>query len=123
MADKPMGIVVCTALYGIGGAFNILAGLLFLLGNTKAKYFIETEMEIDGTGLLSGIIGAAGFVILIGIILFAVSYGIWNLKKWARIAAIIFAIIELIDIPAGTIKGIVILYFLLLNQKTKNAFQ
>ncbi|PKP58901.1 MAG: hypothetical protein CVT89_02085 [Candidatus Altiarchaeales archaeon HGW-Altiarchaeales-2] len=64
--------------------------------------------------------------ILVCAILFAigvvVAYGIWNLKKWARIAGIVLAVISLISIPIGTIIGIVILYFLLIDKNTKDLF-
>ncbi|PKP58793.1 MAG: hypothetical protein CVT89_02265 [Candidatus Altiarchaeales archaeon HGW-Altiarchaeales-2] len=63
-----------------------------------------------------------GFVI-VGVAELAVAYGIWNMKKWAKILGIILAIIDCtFAFPIGAIIGLIILYFLLIDKKTKNAF-
>ena len=50
--------------------------------------------------------------IIFGIIYLLVGVGLFTLKKWARILAIIFAIIGLLNVPIGTIISIIILVYL-----------
>jgi len=65
-----------------------------------------------------------GFIILLLAILeLIVGWGVLTLQSWARIVGIILAIISLLSIPIGTIIGLVILYFLVLDKATVSAFQ
>ncbi|MEM4728252.1 MAG: hypothetical protein QXH42_00620 [Thermoplasmata archaeon] len=50
--------------------------------------------------------------VVFGIIYLLVGVGLFTLKKWARILAIIFAIIGLLNLPIGTIISIIILWYL-----------
>ena len=121
MADKPMGILVCAILFAVGGAISILGGIVLLLmgGEMFGMEGADTEM----TGVFAGIIGIFAVIALIyGVAEVVIAYGIWKMKKWARIAGIILAVIGLINIPIGTIISIVILYFLLMDKNTKDLF-
>ncbi|CEG12274.1 membrane hypothetical protein [groundwater metagenome] len=122
MADKPMGILVCAILFAVGGVFSILGGIALLLmgGEMFGMEGADTEM----TGMFAGIMGIFAVIALIyGVAEVAVAYGVWKMKKWARIAGIILAVIGLINIPIGTIMGLIILYFILMNEETKNALR
>lgn len=121
MADKPTGILVCAILFAVGGILDILGGVVILL--TGGAILSMEGVNTEAAGMLAGIAGIfAAIYIIVGVVDLAVAYGIWNMKKWARIAGIILAVISLISFPIGTIIGTVILYFLLIDKKTKNSF-
>lgn len=102
--EKPRGIVLLTILYLLNGIAGLGYGaLMFGLG-----------------GGASAVVG--GFPIVIGIIYFVIAFGIWNLQSWARIVAIIFAIIGLLGFPILTIISIIILWYLF-KPEIREAFQ
>jgi len=95
-------------LFAVGGLLGVLVGLAMLL--------MGGAMFAENMGIFAVI------AIVIGVAELVVAYGIWNMKKWARIVGIILAVIGLINIPIGTIISIVILYFLLIDKNTKDLF-
>ena len=112
--EKPTGIVVLTVLYVIEGLFGLAYGAILASGGGMLGF---AEMGLAGS-LLAGV-GAV--VLIIGLIDFAVAYGLWNLRPWARTVAIIFAIIGLLGFPIGTIISIIILWYLF-KPEIKEAF-
>ncbi|ODS37419.1 MAG: hypothetical protein A7315_13515 [Candidatus Altiarchaeales archaeon WOR_SM1_79] len=111
MADKPTGIKICTILFAIYGVIiSSFSGVFFIV-------FVGGPSN-DAMPTIISIV----FLIL-GILNFITAYGMWNLKSWARILGIILAVMSLPNIPIGTIIGIVILYFLLIDAKTKEVFK
>jgi hypothetical protein len=100
--DKPGGIVLLAILYGLGGLGWLgLGGML-----TAGGGFLGLD---EGGGLLAAL-GAIG--IIIGLIYFLIAWGLWTLKPWARMMAIIFAVIGLLSFPVGTVISIIILWYL-----------
>ncbi|KAA0009146.1 MAG: hypothetical protein FE036_01105 [Thermoplasmata archaeon] len=112
--EKPGGIVVLAVLYIIEGLFGIAYGAMMIGGGGMLGF---TGLGIAGSLL----IGMGAIVLIIGLIDFAVAYGLWNLQSWARTAAIIFAIIGLLGFPIGTIISIIILWYLF-KPEIKEAF-
>ncbi|PKP58902.1 MAG: hypothetical protein CVT89_02090 [Candidatus Altiarchaeales archaeon HGW-Altiarchaeales-2] len=118
MADKPTGILVCAILFAFKGLLAVLMGIGILLFGGIIFSIIDTNIS----AMVAGIMGIIGVVVLIvGVAELVVAYGIWNLKKWARIIGIALAVISLIDFPTGTIIGLIIMYFLLINEETKKS--
>ena len=102
--EKPGGIVILAILYILSGIFALGGGAIMF-------------------GLGGGVLAAVGgFVIIVGIIDFVIAFGLWNLQPWARIVAIIFAIIGLLSFPIGTIISVIILWYLF-KPEIKEAFQ
>lgn len=65
-----------------------------------------------------------GFV---AILVFAVAFvvvgwGLWRLRSWARMAAIVLAILSLFAFPIGTVTGGLTLWYLLADPDGKAAF-
>ena len=121
MAEKPTGVLICTILFAIGGILYVLGGLVMLMMG-GVMLGIE-DVGSDEAAFIAGFFGViAIIVLLIGLVELAVAWGIWTLQNWARIGGIIMAVISLIGFPVGTIIGIIILYFLLIDEKTKAAF-
>ena len=94
------------------GIFGTLCGMFFVvLGNDQGIFAALFWMTV---GLLTA---AAGLVVngLVG-------WGLWGLKSWARIGAIVLAVLHLPWFPIGTPIGALILWYLLANPDAKAAF-
>jgi hypothetical protein len=63
----------------------------------------------------------ACFTLIFAILYGAVGYGLLQLRTWARIAAIILAILSLCSFPIGTILGGIVLFFMF-QEETTQAF-
>ncbi len=107
--ERPTSITILAILYVIGGL--IYLGMGAYLG-IAGSLFMLPEL-----GLICFAIPA-----IIGVVEFLIAYGLWTGQGWARIVAIIFAVIGLLGFPIGTIISIVILIFLF-KDETKAYFK
>jgi len=106
--QRPGCLTIYAILLGIGGAFGllgvILAGLALGLGGDMLK---ETMRYVTELGMLS--INFSMFWLSLGIgfvaaiINLALAVGLWNLKNWARITAIVLQAISLL---ATIVQGV-----------------
>jgi len=129
----PTGVKVIAVLYYLGAVFEILLGLLFLVG-AGIIGFASKEIslpEVFGVGffLIFGII-IFGF----GILSFFIGKGLLKAKSWARIVVIAFAGIGIFTSVISMIQGdiissifilvieLVIGGYLLFNSDVKEAF-
>jgi hypothetical protein len=133
-SDAPAGVKVISVLYYIGAVLFVLFALLFFIGAS----FLGGVLA--GVPFLASL--GAGFFAIVGIIFLAfavlgffVGMGLWKLQSWARIVAIIFAIIGFVmgisDLVSGApgsgvfsiiVNGL-IGWYLLFNQEAKSAFK
>ena len=100
---RPTGITILAVLYIIEGLYLLALPLFFTA-------MLSGMMGMPGVAAITGICWAV-FGIL-ALIEFLIAYGLLKGLRWARIAAIIFAIIGLLGIPIGTIISIIILWYL-----------
>ncbi len=105
MADKPSGIVLLAILYGLEALCVLGIGGLLVIGGG----FVGLSGSTLGGGILAGF---GAILILVGLFMFIITYGLWTLKPWARMFAIIFAVLGLLAFPIGTILSIIILWYL-----------
>ncbi len=101
---RPTGITVLAALYVLDG--------LIMLAMPLMMTAMLAMMGMGGNGALAA--GATCWAVfgIIALIYFAIAYGLLKGQHWARIVAIIFAILSLFSIPIGTIIGIIVLWYL-----------
>jgi RNA polymerase subunit RPABC4/transcription elongation factor Spt4 len=95
-------------LYFIIGVFNVILGL--------ALAALDVAFFLAGLGVLFGTI-----LFIIGLLDLVVGWGLWTLQSWARMAAIVLAVIGLLAFPIGTIISIIILWYLF-KPEVKAAF-
>ncbi|MCI2412914.1 MAG: zinc ribbon domain-containing protein [Cuniculiplasma sp.] len=89
IVTRPTGITILAILGILGSIPELFIGSLFL-----------------------GIIPIFGILILLfGILFLIASISLFSGKEWARVLAMIFSVLMLIDIPVGTILGIIFLYY------------
>lgn len=111
-------VKVLAVLYWIGAALTIIAGLFMLFGGSA----LGLISGLAG-GLLAGLIAVMGVVFLIvGALYVFVGYGLWKFKNWARITAIVLAVLGLISFPLGTIIGIIVIYLFGFDKGVKSLF-
>jgi len=135
---KPFGVKVIATYYIIVAAINILLGLIMCVFSKKASNIIISRgASIPDITLFSPkLVVIIGLVlILFGLIGLLLGRGLWNLKKWARMAIMILALIaffgSLINIIAqfelSAIVGIVIYGFiagyLIFSKEVKAVFK
>jgi hypothetical protein len=99
----PLGVAIIAVLVGIFGFFVLLAGLLIAL--VGIGFGLATGTTVFGaTGAVAGLI-----LFVIGAIILAVAFGLWDQELWALVIAIIallfFAIAEF---SSGAWLGLVV---------------
>jgi uncharacterized membrane protein (DUF2068 family) len=99
--SRPTGITILAVL-------EILGGLALLAGGA----LLIAVGAIAGSGLVSG---AGGILIILGLLSFVVTYGLWTGKGWAwrialilSIVGIVFGAVSIAEGLTGSIIGIII---------------
>lgn len=102
---RPTGVTILAALYIINGLI-VLAAPLFMTAMLASFMGGESGTLATLTSICWVVFG------ILALIYFIIAYGLLKGQSWARLLAIIFAIISLINIPVGTIIGIIVLWYL-----------
>jgi hypothetical protein len=85
--DRPLGVTILALLQIIGGLFALLGGAVFLI-----------------VPFIGWIIG--GVIIIIALFDLIIGWGLWSMKSWAWMAAIILNLISLIlSLATGYTSG------------------
>lgn len=125
MEEKlPAGLIIVRIINIIGAIFSLILGILMAM--IAVPNFIKAAQNAHQTanpillivvGLISVLLGSVP-----GMILLVLNKYLKLRKKSARIWQIVIACIMLLSFPIGTVLGIVVLYFMLFDKKTKEAF-
>ncbi len=101
----------------VGGLYLVLAaGVLIVPLAAVALEESEFLAQLPGWFLGVSLLVIAGSIALIAGVNLALGWGLWQLKPWGRMGAMIAAIFRIPLVPIGTIAGGVILYVLLQDQ-------
>jgi hypothetical protein len=98
----------------VGGLLLILAFAAVILP-TSAAALGESEFLARLPGWFLGLV-VIGVAIVIGAAaaaLLLIGWGLWQVKPWARMAAMIAAVLQIPFVPIGTLAGGAILYVLM----------
>ncbi len=108
MFQPPQGVKISAYIF-----FGL--AVLTLLGACAFLAVIGLQMAdpgaMEGDGMVGFAIGSC-FTLLFAILYGATGYGLLKLQGWARITAIVLAILSLCSFPIGTILGGIVLYFM-----------
>jgi len=99
---RPIGVTIIAILGAIGTALSIIGGVIFLaLGPLFASFGIPF---VTALGVLAGVI-----FLVFGLIGFAIAWGLWKGKNWARwitiIGAAIGVLLGVLSIVQGSLEG------------------
>ncbi|HSC78507.1 MAG TPA: hypothetical protein VLB32_08080 [Candidatus Acidoferrales bacterium] len=105
--ERPIGVTILAVLEFISAGAFILIGLLLLVGGGMLGA-MGGGGEGSGVMAVLGTLGAvAGVVVLVlAAIPLAVGIGLWKLKNWARILAIVFSGLGVVSNLFGVIGGV-----------------
>ena len=119
-------VKVLGVLYIVLSGFTLCAALFLGLGVGLAGGIVGQTASPEDAAVALPIIGLAGsalvaFLLIISLPGLIIGVGLVKLAPWARIAGIVLAAINLINIPFGTALGIYGLW-VLLNKETEALF-
>ncbi|MBL8829065.1 MAG: hypothetical protein JNM18_18935 [Planctomycetaceae bacterium] len=99
--NHEMNIKSCGTLYLLGGILLMVSMFFLLVG------FISRTNSGLGPGEMIAFLPLLGMV---GLAL-AVGWGLQKLRPWVKVPAAILAVLNLLNIPIGTLLGVAVLYF------------
>jgi hypothetical protein len=119
-------VKVLGVLYIALSAMALAAALFLMLAVGTASSIVGLSADPGDAAVALPIIGLAGSALVVFLLALSlpgliVGIGLLKLAPWARIAAIVLAIIHLINIPLGTVLGIYALW-VLFNKDTERLF-
>lgn len=140
--QRPLGVTIISIVLFIEGIFELLLGILILVGIFTLGHIISAHghavvgsiVDVVG-GVLGGILAGAALVIGICSLIFA--SGLWRLKRWAFWLTIILQVISIVrhlvefthpvhstpSIIIGLILPVFILLYFLLDTNVRRAFR
>ena len=120
-SHRPDGVTVIVAWYLLlaGGLLLVSCGLAIPFGMVSLGPHVAFQSRIFGTMLIG--LGMS-ITLSIAVLLAVVAWGLWHLRPWARIAAIVLAVPQLPAVPWGTAAGAVIVWYLGTNDAVIRAF-
>lgn len=91
---RPVTITVASIIFAVFGFLELLAGVGVA---TIAGLLAEASSTEAAARLVLGILGGlAVLIILIGLVDFAIGYGLWNMKRWSAILGMLSSIFGII---------------------------
>ncbi|MGB2714984.1 MAG: hypothetical protein WBC51_12440 [Vicinamibacterales bacterium] len=119
-------VKVLGVLYLVLSGLGVLAALFLTLTLGSAAGIVGAAASAEDAAIAIPIIGITGMALVI--VLLALSlpgliagWGLLNFRPWSRILGIVLAILNLFNIPFGTMLGIYALW-VLLNKDTERLF-
>jgi hypothetical protein len=106
------------AYYFLAGGFLLIlaAGALVVPVSAVLLGTSEFLARLPGWFLGSTLLIIAGFLAVMAIACLSIGWGLWQLKPWGRLWAMIVGVIQIPLVPIGTIAGGASLYVLLQDQ-------
>ena len=119
-------VKVLGVLYIVFSALGVCAALFLGLGLGIATGVVGTSASPEDAAVALPIIGVAGTALVVFLLALSLpglitGIGLLKFQPWARIAAIVLSVINLINLPFGTALGIYGLW-VLFNKETEALF-
>jgi hypothetical protein len=119
-------VKVLGVLYIALSALGVLFALFVMLTLGGAAGIVGAAADAEDAAIAIPIIGITGMALVVVALALSLpgllaGWGLLQFKPWARILALVLAIINLFNIPVGTVVGIYALW-VLLNKDTEPLF-
>lgn len=119
-------VKVLAVLFIALSALGVVAALFLMVAVGGAAGLVGATAEPSDAALALPIIGLTGTALVVLLLALSLpgliaAFGLLKFRPWARILAIVLAILQLVNVPLGTILGIYALW-VLLNQDTERLF-
>lgn len=112
--ERPTGVTILAVLSFIGAGLCLLLVPIIFLGGA-ALMGMAGAAGRPGAGFLAALGAGLAFVFLALAILYAATgYGLWSLKNWGRILAIVLVVLGLLSGAAGVMSSLMHFRMLLL---------
>lgn len=113
--SRPLGVAILAVLMGIYGFLLFLIGLFIVVGSSFFSSYAGAFQQFGVSGVLLGII-----TVIIGLIILGVAVGLWHLRMWALVLALIVLAYILVTnalagqyVSLGFIVGLILFIYLL----------
>lgn len=114
--------LIATYYFLLGGLFLITAAAALIV--PVAAVLLEASQllaRLPGWFLGATLLGVAALLTLLAAVCLAIGWGLWQLKPWGRLWAMIAGVLQIPLVPIGTVAGGASLYVLLQDQ-TRDLF-
>lgn len=112
--SRPLGVAILSVLVGIYGFLVFLFGLLVIVGIGVSNYLGVSHFA-GYSGYVLGVV-----VAVIGLVILGVAVGLWHLRTWALVLALIVTFFELVVngiagnfVSLGFILALIVFLYLL----------
>lgn len=93
----PAGVKASSVIWYIFAAFTLLSGIMYIVDSNRIASIANTISTLSGKVSPGMVIAVGVFYIVFAVLYFLMARGLWKGKKWARITAIIFGAIGIIN--------------------------
>jgi hypothetical protein len=90
-ASRPLGVAIVAVLLGIYGVLVAIGGVLVLASVAAINYLGISSSFAGLSGVVAGVI-----ILIVGLIILGVALGLWHLRMWALVLALLVTIFEVI---------------------------
>ncbi len=106
---RPIGVTILAVWYALSGVLFLLGGLsavtTLTIRSTILTHGIHGNFYAEFVSKLMEVVGAV--LIVAGLFLLIVAYGLWNMKVWARVLVIVISSISLVIGLIRIVNGLI----------------
>ena len=91
-SQRPQGVSILAVLYVLSGASYVFGGLLLLAMQADMQAYLSDAFSVLGfRGEFASLTALAVICLLIGAAAITVGFGLWRLREWGRMVALVLA--------------------------------
>ena len=111
---RPEGVSIISIYYYVAAGLLVMGACAMvtipLIVAFAAQHDADARIAVPIVTVVMAVI--MFFLVVLAVAYAGVGWGLWNLKPWARIGAIVLAVLSLASVPIGTIIGGLILWYM-----------
>jgi hypothetical protein len=108
--SRPLGVAILAVLVGLFGVLLVVAGVLVLAAVTALSVLGVSSSFAGLHGIALGVV-----ILVIGLVILGVALGLWHLRMWALVLALIITFLYLVSYAlAGDFASLGFIFSLIL---------